>query len=953
MRPVWVKRLSLLSVVSVLAATFGLAFAAPASATHFRFRDMTWRYDHALADGQGNVVELTMRIADRRSYYGGSMTTGSPFSAQVATGDGGSETLQGSVVAVNPVDDWFIAEVRGFHTYRGVGPYTAEWTSCCTLSSLQNSPDSSLRASTTVDMGDGNRASPTSLVSPIVQLPASGGMQTFRIPATDTDGDNVTFRLARQDEALVTQPPNLTIDPRTGIVTWDTAGQARGLWMATVVLSDGHGASTQNTFLVNLGGTASQPPTWVAPTPPDRTNIATEVASTTSFTVAAVDPEGDPVRITPLNAPPGLSCTEAPSAGRSDLSCSWSPTSTGSHLIAFDAQDSTGASAGLRSYRITGPRYVAFGDSYSSGEGALNAANYEEGTDGDTGGNGCRRASTAYSATVEADSTTPGDLQFVACSGARTWHFFEAQHPDTEEAQFDAAKLSTDVELVTLTIGGNDARFADILAECILGFDAIPWNHCSTDPEKSEEPVQDAFARMRGETPPHGGGEAKTRPLADIYSQILREAPRARVLVVGYPQFFRTGGTSFFTCSGVDKVDQQWVNDKVAEFNGLLEEEAHNLGLEFVPTSAAFEGHRLCEVGGGEDREWFRDLQFDADWPVLDPASFHPDDDGHQAMAKEILNVYANPPAAVTMTTGQRTIHEVIVDRLQELLSLVARWPGSDVEVTAISPSGRRYHRSAVPTETRHLLGPTHEIFQIPNPEPGTWTVELYGADLGADGEPVTFTSNTQPQWNNPPVPSVQHRVDGRTLHLDARDSNDPDGDTLVEYQWLLNDESGTFAELNGPVVDYTFDRTGDFGVSLRVRDARGKNGYAGLTQAVQIATVYDVTGPGQPLSPDEWNVVRAGRTVPVKWRLTKDNAPVAAATSFAGLSSRQVSCEDQVDQSQDVPADTAGASGLSYQGDGDWLFTWQTDRAWAGTCRIATVRYDDGSWLTVKLRFG
>jgi lysophospholipase L1-like esterase len=949
----WARRLALLAVMAVMGAGYAVAFAAPASATHFRFRDMTWRYDHALADGAGNVVELTMRIADRRSFYG-SLNVGSSFSAGVSTGDGGYENLNGEVVAVNAVDDWFIAEVRGFHTYTGVGPYTVSWESCCTLSSLRNSPDSWLRTTTVVDMVDGNRSSPMSLVSPIVHLPAADSVQTFRIPATDADGDNVHFRLATQSESRVTQPPGLSIDSRTGVVSWDTTGRLNGLWMVTLVLSDGP-ASTMNTFLINLGGTASAPPTWVFPTPADRSNISAEVGTSRTFTVAAVDPDGDAVHITPLNAPAGLSCTPASSSGRADLTCVWAPTTTGSHLVAFDAQDATGASAGLRSYRVTGPRYVAFGDSYSSGEGALDADNYEDNTDKDTGGNGCRRASTAYPHLVAGDAWTPDSLDFVACSGARTWHFVEAQAPDHEnvqDAQFEEAQLSTDVELVTLTIGGNDAGFSEVIKKCIAG--TIFSITCSSIPQISEHPVQDAFARLRGEEPPHGGGNEKTRPLSEIYSRILEEAPRARVLVVGYPQFFRDGGTFLLPCSGVSKTDQQWTNDKVAEMNALLEEEAHNLGLEFVPVSDAFDGHRLCEIGGGEDREWFRDLQFDAAKEFADPASFHPDDDGHVAIAQEVLGVHANPPAAIHMTTGQRETRQIIVDALQDLLSVFARWPGSDVEITLTSPSGVRYHRSAVPAGAKHLLGPTYEIFQVPNPEPGAWTVEYFGADLGADGEPVTIGSNQQAGWNAPPTPVLGHRMDGSTLHLDAAGSFDSDGDAIVEHHWFIADQTGIVAELTGPVVEHTFDNAGDYTVSLRVRDARGKHGYAGLDQVLTVASVYEVAGPEAPLASDRatWNEVNAGRTLPVKWRLTQDGVPVSEPASFTGLSSREVACESGAGDAAPVAGETAGSSGLSYTGDGGWLFTWQTDKAWAGTCRLMTVSFDDGSTMTARLSF-
>jgi hypothetical protein len=89
----------------------------------FPIPGLTWRYDHAAADG-GNVVELTMRVADRRSACGG-LQVGSSFSEYVSTGDGNSVALRGEVVTVNTVDDWFIAEARGFYTYTQEGELAA------------------------------------------------------------------------------------------------------------------------------------------------------------------------------------------------------------------------------------------------------------------------------------------------------------------------------------------------------------------------------------------------------------------------------------------------------------------------------------------------------------------------------------------------------------------------------------------------------------------------------------------------------------------------------------------------------------------------------------------------------------------------------------------------------------------------------------------------------------
>lgn len=941
------RAVALTLLAGLLASLITVISASPAAATHFRFRDLTWRYDHAVAGG-GNVVELTMRVADRRSYYG-SLQVGSPITEYVSTGDGNTVALRGEVVTVNTVDDWFIAEVRGFHTYATGGPYTVSWESCCTLSTLRNSPDSNLRTTTVVDMRDGNRASPYSLVSPIVQLP-SGGIQSFRIPATDADGHNVAFRLATQAESLVTQPTGLQIDNRTGVVTWDTTGRPIGLWMATVVMSDPAGASTMNTFLINLGGTASPAPTWAEPTPADRTNFTARPGDTFPLVLAAEDPEGQRVTITPLNSPPGFNCIDQQLDGQAVTSCAWRPEATGTHLVAFDAQDPTGASAGLRVYRLTAPRYVAFGDSYSSSEGALDHANYEPGTNVE-GGTKCRRASTSYPALL-GDDTELHDwtFHFVACSGARTYDFYDDQYDKDgiwqQEPQFDLADLGQDVELVTLTIGGNDAKFSTIIQECIAGFELLPFNTCHRDPEKTEHVVQDAFARLRGEPTRHDEGDPKTIPLATVYADILRQAPRARVIVLGYPQFFRTNGTFAMRCSGVHESDQRWVNEKVKEMNDLLREQATSRGLEFVYTSDAFDGHQLCEIGGGEEEEWFRDIVFSDK-----NASFHPDDDGHQAMYELLWNQLNNAPTGFTMTTGET--REFVVDvanNLQEWLDLFVRWPGSDVEMTVTSPSGVVYDRIRF-HDARHLLGPTFESFRIPDPEPGSW--QLYGADLGADGEQVTFTSNVRAQWNYPPEARFLLNLDGHTLSLDASASSDPDGDALVGYTWYIQDETGTVAQLSGRTAQYTLPGDGTYSVTLRVEDAHGKGGYRGTSQPVTAGRRYTLQGPNAPLDPSvEWTAVQAGRTLPITWRLTEDDQPVSDPTSFTDLSSYRVDCDSGAYSADVIAGDTAGQSGLTYRTDGNWQYTWQTRPAWSETCRTVTVSFDDGSTMKTKLRF-
>ncbi|MGW1171089.1 hypothetical protein [Streptomyces sp. NPDC002550] len=128
---------------------------------------------------------------------------------------------------------------------------------------------------------------------------------------------------------------------------------------------------------------------------------------------------------------------------------------------------------------------VVMADSYSSGEGATapgGADLYPE-TDhhdklNDAQTDKCHRSKLAWSrqATLPgygksigsmADSFDPEmDYHFVTCSGARTYNVLDKQQGSGEVPQIQAGYLDDNTTLVTLSIGGNDARFSDIVAKC-------------------------------------------------------------------------------------------------------------------------------------------------------------------------------------------------------------------------------------------------------------------------------------------------------------------------------------------------------------------------------------------------------------------------------------------------------------------------------------------------------
>ena len=267
--------------------------------------------------------------------------------------------------------------------------------------------------------------------------------------------------------------------------------------------------------------------------------------------------------------------------------------------------------------------YVALGDSYASGVGA---PPYAKGTNVQMeNGNKCKRATAAYAHQV-ADKTGK-TLDFGACSGAWTKHFYEARTPWKEPAQLDHLNATTG--LVTFSIGGNDAGFAKILSECAT---QPPFSNCSSDKEVTD-PVDSTIDALAGK-----GKQTGVYSYDTIMTDIANRAPNATVVAVGYPRMFTsTGGKGGLVpgrCQGLAKVDQRWINARTNELNAAAKAAAQRHGYQFTDPSGSFAGHELC----GKQTSWFDGL--------LDDGRFHPNTAGHKAMASSIMNTLNNRQAA-------------------------------------------------------------------------------------------------------------------------------------------------------------------------------------------------------------------------------------------------------------------------------------------------------------------
>jgi lysophospholipase L1-like esterase len=229
-----------------------------------------------------------------------------------------------------------------------------------------------------------------------------------------------------------------------------------------------------------------------------------------------------------------------------------------------------------RQQSLTGGNYVAQGDSYASGTGTRE---YYDAA--------CQRSVDSYAVQLaEQDGLT---LSHVACSGARI--------PDVRANQLSA--LTTATDLVTISIGGNDAGFSSVITRCALPF---PFS-CTTQ-------INDARSFITNTLP----GQ-----LDSLYTDIEARAPNAQVIVVGYPRLFNGESCNFLArISSSEQTSLNSVADLLASKTAAVAT-AH--GFDFVDPRAAFMGHRICD-----DVEWLNGLSN----PTGE--SYHPNRLGHDEL---------------------------------------------------------------------------------------------------------------------------------------------------------------------------------------------------------------------------------------------------------------------------------------------------------------------------------
>lgn len=290
---------------------------------------------------------------------------------------------------------------------------------------------------------------------------------------------------------------------------------------------------------------------------------------------------------------------------------------------------------------------LALGDSYMSGEGAKTFISDTDEAGNDT----CRRAPTAYAVLAIGLEDQFSHLSFLACSGARTNNVLPQSGKKSEctAAQItpcaQKGEMMTQVDqvkalvarpqgykpsLVILTIGGNNAGFADLGEACVAPGD------CTSQ--------QNLFL---------GNLRRVQSALTQTYASIRAVLPQTPVVVVPYPQPL----AAVTSCGSIALTakERKFILTFLGSLDDVIEQaaaQAHFYYLGSMVSALAVSHLQLCDPlnQGGyginfvspESVAGLPDQRFNPGNWLHD--SFHPNEQGHQAMLAAFNTWLAQTP---------------------------------------------------------------------------------------------------------------------------------------------------------------------------------------------------------------------------------------------------------------------------------------------------------------------
>ncbi|WP_261574481.1 SGNH/GDSL hydrolase family protein [Frankia gtarii] len=239
---------------------------------------------------------------------------------------------------------------------------------------------------------------------------------------------------------------------------------------------------------------------------------------------------------------------------------------------------------------------AALGDSYSSGEGSPPF---------DVLTPRCRRSNQAWPRRLAAMEPSTTVALFAACSGATTDALNESFKGETPQLT-QLRQLRTAPDIVTITIGGNDVGFSNVILSCFA------WK-CFWDGKDKRE--RDLIAKKLPDV------------LSANYAAVKAAAPNSRIVVVGYPDIFPSSQRKN-TCKWLSNTERRQLTSLNSQLNQVIRRAAGDANVEYVATDRALRGHEICTKDS-----WVAPIGL---FPPARDLSAHPTARGQQAIATAV-----------------------------------------------------------------------------------------------------------------------------------------------------------------------------------------------------------------------------------------------------------------------------------------------------------------------------
>ncbi|WP_354638878.1 GDSL-type esterase/lipase family protein [Kitasatospora camelliae] len=339
----------------------------------------------------------------------------------------------------------------------------------------------------------------------------------------------------------------------------------------------------------------------------------------------------------------------------------------------------------------TGPTAtVSMGDSYISGEAGRWKGNSDttsgsrDGTDrawtgsaydparvyGSTYASGCDRSDVAEVKSASGISQAQLNL---ACSGATSANVFRAanggQSFKGEAPQADqlaALAGQYDIKLITLSVGGNDLGFADVISTCVQDY-MVWWSYCHDDQQAAVDSRIDAAMagaaksvdEIRAVMSAAGYAQGSYRIVLQSYPSPIPRSSENRYPESGWSRT-NTGGCPFWD------QDADWARDSlVPQISDRLAGVAAAKGVQFLDLRDLLQGREVCAKAtrlatpstppSATTSEWARFLDLGTTVQGTTQESFHPNYYAQLALGRcvTLINAKTSGNWSCRNTAGQ------------------------------------------------------------------------------------------------------------------------------------------------------------------------------------------------------------------------------------------------------------------------------------------------------------